>query len=245
MDTFAGVDTNKLYIFKNTSSSPEIHTSINLETSDLQSFQAYSNYIFAGTNSGIDIYKYENDQVSFIKKFSSGSINSLFVYTDIMFAASGTNVNIFNITVPDEPSKIDMITVQDNVSDIFTDGNTIYITNSKRISVFNFRDLSLTNDINFENDVNSLAADSGFLFAGTKKGIKIYSDADTSSEKHLFDHPTKDSVAKLILSESHVYSADSKGGISISEYDKTAGSDTEPLAPSDSAGSSCFINSLF
>ncbi|MGM5484180.1 MAG: hypothetical protein ACQER9_04680 [Nanobdellota archaeon] len=253
MNTFAGADSSKLYIFKNTSSSPAVQTSINLQNSDPQCIGVYSNYIYAGSNSGIDIYKYENSQISFIKNFSSGSISTLFVYTDLLFAGSETNVDIFLITTPKKPSEMDSITVQNNASDIFTDGNTIYITNNPKISVFNFSDLALINNINPEENISSIAADSGFLFAGTKEGIKTYSGTDTGPEKLISDYPSKDSVAKLILSESHVYSADSKGGISISEYDKTAESDTEPDTPSEPAdlnssepaGSSCFINSLF
>ncbi|MGM0609432.1 MAG: hypothetical protein ACQESP_13570, partial [Candidatus Muiribacteriota bacterium] len=86
MNTFAGADSDKLYIFKNTSAAPAVNTSINLKTSTPQSYGVYSNYIFAGTNSGIDIYKYENSEIDkVITDFSSGSISSLFVYNDLLF----------------------------------------------------------------------------------------------------------------------------------------------------------------
>lgn len=248
-DKIAAVTSSKIIIFTNIKNDPSTAASLDIQNLKTPLCMDISgDYIYIGTDSGIDIYKYDLSGLAFVKTIEEGKkIQSIFINTQAskLVGGSGTSVLVFNLNDPVNPLNTGLSAIVDTeITDIYSSSNVIYLASGNNIFVYGLENLGLINQINAETPVNSVFADEGFLFAGTAVGIKIYSGANEALSKLLMTHSTKGNVSKTILSSSHVYSADSKGGISISKYDKTAGSDTT-TPPSSGGSSSCFINSLF
>jgi hypothetical protein len=248
-DKIAAVTSSKIIIFTNIKTDPS--TAASLDIQNLKTplcMDVFGDYIYIGTDSGIDIYKYDLSGLVFVNTIEQGKIfQSVFIENEFLklIAGSGAVIGVYNLNDPLNPSDTGLSAVIDaQITDIFSKSRTIYLSSGNNIFAFNLENLVRINQIDVATHVNSVFVDEGFLFAGTIEGIKIYSGANEASPKFLTSHSTKGNASKTILSASHVYSADSKGGISISKYDKTAGSDNSS-PPSSGGSSSCFINSLF
>jgi hypothetical protein len=244
--TFAAVTNNQLIVFQNISNDTKESQALNNNT--VQSMAVYGSYIYLGTDSGIDIYNYQSSTLSYKTTIeNTESFQSLFVdnASKTLFAGSGNLLKSFNINNPAAPVDTGLsFDCTNEIKDIYAANSNIFASSGNFVFTLNKTNLTQINKTDVKTPVNTVFTDEEFLFAGTSQGIKVYSGANGASPTLLLNHRTKGDVSKIILSGSHVYSADSTGGISISEYDKTAGSGTTPL---DSKGgdSSCFINSLF
>lgn len=248
-DSFASVTDTKIILFKNIKTSPAIAYSYDITNGKTPlSLEVYGSYIYIGTDTGLDIYKYESSKIDFIKTFdNTKKFQSLFFDAEskTLFTGSAGILGSLGISDPENPFNTGLtFDCTNEIKAIYCENSALFAASGNSVFTLNKNSLTQINAIDAKTIVNTVSADEEFLFAGTSEGIKLYSGANETSPKFLSTHSTKGNVSKTILSGSHVFSADSTGGISISKYDKTAGSDdTSP--PSSGGGSSCFINSLF
>ena len=248
-DSFAGVTDTKIILFKNIKTSPAVAYSYDITNGKTPlSLEVYGSYIYIGTDTGLDIYKYESSKIDFIKTFdNTKKFQSLFFDAEskTLFTGSADILGSLGISDPENPFNTGLtFDCTNEIKAIYCENSALFAASGNSVFTLNRNSLTQINAIDAKTIVNTVSADEEFLFAGTLEGIKVYSGANGASPTLLLNHRTKGDVSKIILSGSHVYSADSTGGISISVYDKTAGSGTTPLG-SKGGDSSCFINSLF
>ena len=212
--------------------------------------ETYDKYIYTGNSNAVNVYSYDSSQLIHHNEFgNSNNITSLLAVSSEKKLYAGTQNNgviVFDISDPENPQPTELsYNIPAPVKDMTFSSNFLYIAHLEKVTVLNSELMTKKHEIDIENTVNTIDADENFLFAGINKGIKIYTDADKTSYKVLTTHSTKGNVLDMLLKDSHLFSADSRSGFSISEYDKEAGSDPDPLDPSSGESSSCFIKTLF
>ncbi len=243
---FTGASEEKIYVFKKNSGWETI-AEFNLKSEKPGAFEAFENYIIFSADNVLKILKYKEKNIEKIKTVNSASkIFSIYYdpYTQNLYTGNETGIIIYNFKNPEEPSIKDTINTNSKISNIFVSNEYIYSASGNFIYIYD-KSMSEINVIDAETEVSSISVDEDFLFAGTSSGIQIYENPYKNDYKLVTTHGTRNKVMQIKLEKSKIYSANSNGGISISEYDKNAGSTPEPFKPSYDKGSGCFIQSLF
>lgn len=251
-DSFAGVTNSSLIKFSKNGNDFSTEKKVLLGGSPT-SFFTWSDYLYIGTSNEIIIYKYDLGNFSEISKIAVQSeITAITTDSSGKFLFAGSKngrVLIFNM---ENKSSLVLENYSPQMSGeikaLAFENNILYSGYSDKITTINTDTSAIITTIDDEKDnllINSISVDKNVLFAGMNKGIKIYSNSNTDNPSFITMHSNKGNVKEIYAGEDHLYSADSSSGISISEYDKNAGSQPEPFEPSSGESSSCFINSLF
>jgi len=244
-ESFVGVSENKILLFGNIESDPKIEKSFDITSTPL-SLAVNEPYIYLGTEKGIEIYKYENSEILSVGETfkKDQKFQSLFIDKNSKTLFTGSDKTLKSLSLDNSEApyllfKAEEFNPENEITDIYCKNSTLFVAAGKLIYTLNSTDLIQTNRIDAKTKVNTISASKDFIYAGTDKGINIYS-FNRTLKKEL---PSRGKVLKVTLSDSLLFSAESEGGIAItSEYYNVP--DPKPMKSS-SGSSSCFINSLF